>query len=532
MAERALVAKPVADTAAQRSVASRVRPAGDAFEREADRVADSVMSGPDEARPRRPLPRLLPAVTHSVAGLGRGLDTDTRSFMESRFGYDFGRVRVHTDERAAGSAQAVRALAYTSGTSIVFAANAFRPQAPGGRRLLAHELTHVVQQANSVGLLHGVQRTPAPAATGKWYQDAIDQVDASKKRMSDQAKKGSTSGSPYYDVEKALLELCEAVDQKANGDVPKKLDALLKAGLWVHLQILSRSLLTELTARMYEMGQESDAERLRKAYAAEDRFGPYNDDIYGAKRKVDYLTRLVAGASSDAKADSPDTIAVVDASLRARLCRGPGRVSRDRHEACGNRAATDVRLEGDGGQGCLTWSTTRESAGSSTSWQRGLSTFEQNAMDAARRDLESPTPTGSGAALLKALRSPWWVSFGRALSQGRQTEHLGRGVRDRRIPRWARARARSPTSSRRAKTRHRYPSPPTNRIRIGCASCTRPCASSIAYASSSSTCLAASMVCSTRWRPRRPRRHEEEGRESERQRRDDPQHERRPASAG
>jgi len=404
MAERALVAKPVADTASHRSVASRVRPANDAFEREADRVADGVMSGPDESHPRRPLPRLLPTVNHSVAGQGRGLDAETRTFMESRFGYDFGRVRVHTDERAAGSAHAVRALAYTSGASIVFAANAFRPQAPVGRRLLAHELTHVVQQANTVGLLHGVQRAPAPATAGTWYQDAIDQVDASKRRMADQAKKGEFVWVPNYDVEKALLDLCEAVDKKANGDVPKKLDALLKAGLWVHLQILSRSLLTELTARMYEMGLESDAERLRKAYAAEDRFGPYNDDIYGARRKVDYLTRLVAGATSDAKAESPETIA---ASMH-RFVRAYVAV-RDEYLAIDMKLVETERQQTYGYMvmrpGMSHVEYYEAIRGQLDLWQRGLSTFEQAAMDAARRDLESPTPTGSGAALLKALRS-------------------------------------------------------------------------------------------------------------------------------
>jgi len=406
MAERALVAKPVVDTAtSKRSAASRVRAPGDDFEREAERVADGVMSGRGDAHPRRPLPRLLSTVNGSLAGQGRGIDTTTRTFMESRFGYDFGRVRVHTDERAVRSANAVRALAYTSGASIVFSANAYDPHSPAGRRLLAHELTHVVQQSNTVGLLHGIQRAPAPAPAGPWYQEAIDQVNLSKQRMSEQAKRNElVMAPPYYDVEKALLELCEAVDGKKNEDVPKKLDALLKAGLWVHLQILSRSLLTELTARMYEMGLESDAERLRKAFAAEDRFGPYNDDIYAARRKVDYLTRLVAGATADAKADSPDTIATsMHRFVRAYVA------VRDEY------LKIDMKLvETERGQR-YGWMVMRPGMshveyyeairGQLDLWQRGLSTFEQSAMDAARRDLESPTPTGTGAALLKALRS-------------------------------------------------------------------------------------------------------------------------------
>jgi hypothetical protein len=63
--------------------------------------------------------------------------------METRFGHDFSRVRVHTDSRAA---RAVRALAFTSGHNIVFDAGQYAPGTETGTRLLAHELTHVVQQ--------------------------------------------------------------------------------------------------------------------------------------------------------------------------------------------------------------------------------------------------------------------------------------------------------------------------------------------------------------------------------------------------
>jgi hypothetical protein len=67
--------------------------------------------------------------------------------MESRFGYDFSRVRVHADTRAAASARAVSARAYTVGRDVVFAAGQYAPQTGVGRRLLAHELAHVVQQS-------------------------------------------------------------------------------------------------------------------------------------------------------------------------------------------------------------------------------------------------------------------------------------------------------------------------------------------------------------------------------------------------
>jgi Domain of unknown function (DUF4157) len=74
--------------------------------------------------------------------------------MEGRFGHDFSQVRVHTDARADASAQAVQAHAYTVGHDIVFRAGEYSPGSTDGQRLLAHELTHVVQQGRATG---GVQ---------------------------------------------------------------------------------------------------------------------------------------------------------------------------------------------------------------------------------------------------------------------------------------------------------------------------------------------------------------------------------------
>lgn len=77
---------------------------------------------------------------------GRPLDGMTRRFFERRFGHGFGDVRVHDDARAAAAAREADALAFTCGRDIVFAAGRYEPAAPHGLRLLAHELTHVVQQ--------------------------------------------------------------------------------------------------------------------------------------------------------------------------------------------------------------------------------------------------------------------------------------------------------------------------------------------------------------------------------------------------
>jgi hypothetical protein len=80
------------------------------------------------------------------SGGGSPLDTDTRADMEGRFGHDFGDVRVHTDGAAHESATSVNAHAYTVGPNIVFQRDRYDPSSDTGRHMLAHELTHVVQQ--------------------------------------------------------------------------------------------------------------------------------------------------------------------------------------------------------------------------------------------------------------------------------------------------------------------------------------------------------------------------------------------------
>ncbi len=85
-----------------------------------------------------------------MTGQGRTLDTDTQSFMESRFGQDFSHVRIHTDQQAANSAQAINAKAYTIDNHIVFGTDEYQPATREGQLLLAHELVHVTQQTGIV----------------------------------------------------------------------------------------------------------------------------------------------------------------------------------------------------------------------------------------------------------------------------------------------------------------------------------------------------------------------------------------------
>src|SRR4051812_10360188 len=89
-----------------------------------------------------------PPVVHDVINSGgQSLDIGTRGFMESRLGYDFSRVQIHDDALAHQSSKDINAHAYTHGSHIAFAAGQYQPNTDEGKRLLAHELTHVVQQS-------------------------------------------------------------------------------------------------------------------------------------------------------------------------------------------------------------------------------------------------------------------------------------------------------------------------------------------------------------------------------------------------
>jgi hypothetical protein len=153
-------------------------PGNDAFEQEANRVADSVTSSPGavgrsqrvasakptpvqrEASPNAAPGSAPPSVNRAIGSGGKPLPDSIRSAFEPRFGHDFSGVRIHTDSQAARSAADVQANAYTVGRDIVFGAGKFAPDSTPGRHLLAHELTHVVQQ-DKAQVSGAIQRQPA-----------------------------------------------------------------------------------------------------------------------------------------------------------------------------------------------------------------------------------------------------------------------------------------------------------------------------------------------------------------------------------
>ena len=211
--------------AAQRLVQAKlaVNPPGDPYEEEADRVADLVLGQRGAVRPQPPAitpiaaapvrrcacggligpdgecetcrrkrlalqgkglddsphPAALAQVEDALArGGGRPLDPPLRHQFEAQFDQDFSGVRIHTNGRAASTAQTLRARAYTAGQDIVFAPGEYAPETAVGQHLLAHELTHTIQQTQGAA---AIQRQPVPspadvlAQSGQSLMDAIRQ---------------------------------------------------------------------------------------------------------------------------------------------------------------------------------------------------------------------------------------------------------------------------------------------------------------------------------------------------------------------
>jgi hypothetical protein len=137
----------------------------DPLEAEADRVADQVLANNSgtadinhsissvqrhsttNSEAAHDVPE---SVNQTLSGSGKPLDKTIRTTMESRFGHNFSQVRIHQGSTAEKSARDVNANAYTLGNNIVFGAGQYNPESQTGKRLLAHELTHVVQQQNNV----------------------------------------------------------------------------------------------------------------------------------------------------------------------------------------------------------------------------------------------------------------------------------------------------------------------------------------------------------------------------------------------
>jgi hypothetical protein len=202
---------------------------GDASEREADRVADQVMRMPEAGVQRmcteceeetvraKAEDGMTPSLPSSFEGRfaalpagGQPLPAAERAFFEPRFGRDFGSVRLHAGPAAGDLARSVHARAFTLGDSIVLGSNQYAPGTGEGRRLMAHELTHVVQQGGSTASdsLRIAPNTPAAMRIqGDWFDDA-------KAAISDTYHSTATAVVGAYGTVKTAAG--EAYDQAAS----------------------------------------------------------------------------------------------------------------------------------------------------------------------------------------------------------------------------------------------------------------------------------------------------------------------------
>ncbi len=202
---------------------------GDEYEQEADRISERVMRMPESqlqhtyacggvcpqcqteplghGHERLHTKRVgssdleqtaVPPIVHEVLrSPGQSLDPATRTFMEPRFGHDFSQVRVHTDAKAVESAWSVNALAYTVGRDVVFANGHYSVSSSEGKKLIAHELTHVVQQSNGRPLLvtsqrNSIHRLPVPADAV--VADAKDAAEVEADQVAMRVASGQSAG--------------------------------------------------------------------------------------------------------------------------------------------------------------------------------------------------------------------------------------------------------------------------------------------------------------------------------------------------
>jgi Domain of unknown function (DUF4157) len=119
----------------------------------------------------------------ALASPGRPLDPSARALLEPRFGHDFSQVRVHTDATAANSARSMNALAYTVGRDVVFGAGQYAPGTRAGQRLLAHELTHVLQQRAGLAVQRQAVKAASTDDQREFVQETIHFLEQSAERF-------------------------------------------------------------------------------------------------------------------------------------------------------------------------------------------------------------------------------------------------------------------------------------------------------------------------------------------------------------
>ena len=256
----------------------------------------------EEALQAKESPGQTPTITpelqtriSSIKGGGQPLPESTRTYMEPRFGHDFSQVRVHTDGAAAETAQAVKARAFTLGSDIVFGSGAYTPGTAEGKKLLAHELTHVVQQKPRVHQVSFamLQRQVDPAEVKEALASIQVEQRTEKKILLRPAKifelvpKNTPQKRDAYNrVQKALNQLRRARDAAqlaTNNHKAKELQKAKTAYEKAEKELLAamRSLKAFVESQIGKAETKKAAgEKLGKAGQSEEKTTPIEGDIY------------------------------------------------------------------------------------------------------------------------------------------------------------------------------------------------------------------------------------------------------------
>lgn len=280
-------------------------------------------------------------VREVLAASGRPLDAATREFFEPRFGHDFGHVRVHDDARAGASAQAVHAQAFAVGNRVVFAPGSFRADSENGRRLIAHELAHVVQhkhngsspdaralhrisqpgepaelEADNAATrvlngatphLHGMSpagvlpRAPGgaqPAAPQPFYQEALDALAVERRQIITLVRSQMIPES--VPVLEKLVALCEAIERGAVADIKTAHSDFMAANTRrLPLATPSFALVAEMVSRMLLVGLNAESDQLRRwSVAREKNLSPgfnhgFSYEIYAWEKIGERLSQQI-----------------------------------------------------------------------------------------------------------------------------------------------------------------------------------------------------------------------------------------------
>lgn len=209
----------------------------DKFEQEADEMADQVMRKKDAALPEPPPnieepPPPIQRKANSGTGLsltaafqnqlsqqsaaGQALPPTTKSSMEKGFGADFGKVRVHTDSKAQSMAEDIQAKAFTHGNDIYFNRGNFQPESKSGQHLIAHELSHTLQQTGKIQRKKKEKQWPSEADHQKWISSFPD--DQAKRKWLDGHLKGQIDGFVSYNKAIKAYYLVKSMSLDAQND--------------------------------------------------------------------------------------------------------------------------------------------------------------------------------------------------------------------------------------------------------------------------------------------------------------------------